>query len=40
MYTSGTTGMPKGVMHSFATFAWSINTGLKRVPLDAATRAC
>jgi long-chain acyl-CoA synthetase len=32
MYTSGTTGMPKGVMHSFATFAWSTQAGLKRVP--------
>jgi long-chain acyl-CoA synthetase len=38
MYTSGTTGMPKGVMHSFGTFAWSITSGLKRVPLD--KRAC
>ena len=32
MYTSGTTGAPKGVMHSFATFAWSVSSGLKRVP--------
>ena len=23
IYTSGTTGMPKGVMHSFGTFAWA-----------------
>jgi long-chain acyl-CoA synthetase len=38
MYTSGTTGMPKGVMHSFATFAWSIQTGLKRVPVDDSGR--
>jgi long-chain acyl-CoA synthetase len=32
MYTSGTTGAPKGVMHSFGTFAWSVASGLKRVP--------
>jgi long-chain acyl-CoA synthetase len=34
IYTSGTTGVPKGVMHTFGTFAWSITSGLKRVPLD------
>jgi long-chain acyl-CoA synthetase len=38
MYTSGTTGVPKGVMHSFGTFAWSIQSGLKRVPINAEAR--
>ena len=39
MYTSGTTGAPKGVMHSFGTFAWSIDAGLKRmVSIDQNTR--
>ena len=38
MYTSGTTGTPKGVMHSFGTFAWSIQAGLKRVPIDSNAR--
>jgi long-chain acyl-CoA synthetase len=38
IYTSGTTGMPKGVMHSFGTFAWAITTGLTRVNLDASSR--
>ncbi len=31
IYTSGTTGAPKGVMHSFDTFAWAVTSGLKRV---------
>jgi long-chain acyl-CoA synthetase len=38
MYTSGTTGTPKGVMHSFGTFAWSMQAALKRVPLRADAR--
>ncbi len=33
MYTSGTTGNPKGVMHSFGTFAWSITQALKRIDI-------
>ncbi len=38
MYTSGTTGMPKGVMHSFGGYAWSIDAALKRIPFHAETR--
>ena len=38
MYTSGTTGSPKGVMHSFGSYAWSISSALKRVSLGADTR--
>jgi long-chain acyl-CoA synthetase len=38
IYTSGTTGMPKGVMHSFGTFIWSLQSGLKRVPLNRESR--
>jgi long-chain acyl-CoA synthetase len=38
MYTSGTTGAPKGVMHSFGTYAWSIGSALKRVHLTVDAR--
>ena len=39
MYTSGTTGAPKGVMHSMGTFAWGVQSALKRVPdLNASSR--
>jgi len=38
MYTSGTTGMPKGVMHSFATFAWSIGTVRRRLAMHEDSR--
>ncbi len=38
MYTSGTTGQPKGVMHTFAGFAWSIEAGIKRVRLGEGAR--
>ena len=34
MYTSGTTGNPKGVMHSFGTFQAIIAQGLERIPLN------
>jgi long-chain acyl-CoA synthetase len=30
IYTSGTTGMPKGVMHTFGSFAWGMDAGIKR----------
>jgi long-chain acyl-CoA synthetase len=38
MYTSGTTGMPKGVMHSFDNFAWSVDSALRRVTLGIDAR--
>jgi long-chain acyl-CoA synthetase len=38
MYTSGTTGAPKGVMHSFGAFALAVATGLKRIPLRQDSR--
>jgi long-chain acyl-CoA synthetase len=38
VYTSGTTGVPKGVMHSFAALAWAAKTGLRRMPIDRDTR--
>ena len=38
IYTSGTTGMPKGVMQSFGAMAWSLNSALRRIPMDANDR--
>ncbi len=38
IYTSGTTGMPKGVMHSFGTFAWAIDAGIKRTSMTSTDR--
>ncbi len=38
MYTSGTTGAPKGVMHTFGNFMAAVESGLKRVPLNHDSR--
>jgi long-chain acyl-CoA synthetase len=38
IYTSGTTGAPKGVTHTFATFAAAVRTGLTRIPMNADSR--
>ena len=38
VYTSGTTGMPKGVMQTFGAFAWAIDSGLKRIEVGSDTR--
>ncbi len=38
IYTSGTTGAPKGVMHSFAAFAWAVQTAIRRISLNGGTR--
>ncbi len=38
MYTSGTTGMPKGVMHSFGNFAWSLQAGIQRLTVAPHSR--
>ncbi|MDA3040439.1 MAG: AMP-binding protein [Actinomycetota bacterium] len=34
IYTSGTTGVPKGVMHSFGSFAWALDAGIERIPMS------
>jgi long-chain acyl-CoA synthetase len=38
MYTSGTTGNPKGVMHTFGTLQTIIAQGLERIPLNETDR--
>jgi len=38
MYTSGTTGAPKGVMHSFDNFMSAVAAGLRRIPMQADSR--
>ena len=38
IYTSGTTGMPKGVMHTFGSFAWALDKGIQRIPMTGADR--
>jgi long-chain acyl-CoA synthetase len=38
IYTSGTTGMPKGVMHSFGSFAWALDKGIQRIPMTGEDR--
>jgi long-chain acyl-CoA synthetase len=38
MYTSGTTGMPKGVMHSFGTLMTGCTAGLARIGVTSADR--
>jgi long-chain acyl-CoA synthetase len=38
MYTSGTTGAPKGVMHTFGAFAQAVQQGLQRIPMTADSR--
>ncbi|MEO5734422.1 MAG: AMP-binding protein [Rubrivivax sp.] len=38
MYTSGTTGAPKGVMHNFGSFALAVQQGLTRVKMNQDSR--
>lgn len=38
IYTSGTTGEPKGVMHTFNSFAWALRSATQRVKLSGKDR--